>query len=102
MKIGILTFHRCINYGSYWQARGLADGLRALGHDAVVLDHESRRINLAEWKCAFQPTLPVAAPPSDRPRYREKIRRFFQAFETMPLSPRFPIDDPASMPQFDL
>ena len=21
--IGVLTFHRCINYGSYWQARCL-------------------------------------------------------------------------------
>jgi hypothetical protein len=102
MKIGILTFHRCINYGSYWQARCLADGLRSLGHDAVILDHDSPRINLAEWKCAFRPTLPTPVPPPDRPRYREKIRRFFQAFEMLPLSRRFPIDSPAAMPHFDL
>ncbi|RST48572.1 hypothetical protein EJI00_17040 [Variovorax sp. DXTD-1] len=25
MSIGVLNFHRCINYGSYWQARLLAD-----------------------------------------------------------------------------
>ena len=25
---GVLTFHRCINYGSYWQARCLMEGLR--------------------------------------------------------------------------
>lgn len=102
MKIGILTFHRCINYGSYWQARCLAEGLRARGHDAVILDHDSRRVNLAEWKCAFQPTLPTPVPPSDHPHYRRKIRRFFQAFESLPLSPRFPIDNPIRMPHFDL
>ena len=31
MKIGVLTFHRCINYGSYWQARSLVEGLRSRG-----------------------------------------------------------------------
>src|SRR5690606_27642994 len=40
-KIGILTFHRCINYGSYWQARCLIEGLRRMGADAVLLDHDS-------------------------------------------------------------
>jgi hypothetical protein len=30
-KLGILTFHKCINFGSYWQARCLAEGLRARG-----------------------------------------------------------------------
>jgi hypothetical protein len=53
LKIGILTFHRCINYGSYWQARCLVEGLRARGHHAAILDHDSRRINIAEWKCAL-------------------------------------------------
>ena len=56
-KIGVLTFHRCINYGSYWQARCLVEGLRARGLDAVLLDHDSPRANRAEWRCAFQPML---------------------------------------------
>ncbi|HSX64679.1 MAG TPA: hypothetical protein VLF15_08120, partial [Pseudoxanthomonas sp.] len=98
MKIGVLTFHRCINYGSYWQARCLAQGLRANGHDAVLLDHDSRRINLAEWKCAFRPTLPEQVPLADRARYREKIQRFFRAFQAMPLSPRFQLEEPSDMP----
>lgn len=93
-KIGVLTFHRCINYGSYWQARCLVEGLRALGHDAVILDHFSRRISLAEWKCAYKPVLPVEVPESDIPLYREKIFKFFQAFETLPLSSRFDIENP--------
>jgi hypothetical protein len=102
LRIGILTFHRCINYGSYWQARCLADGLRARGHEVAILDHASRRVDIAEWRCAFRPTLPVPTPLEDRPRYRAKIRRFFEAFEELPTTPRFPLDDPARAPAFDL
>ena len=47
-RIGVLTFHRCINYGSYWQARCLTEGLRRRGHDAGLLDHRSARVNRAE------------------------------------------------------
>jgi hypothetical protein len=97
LKIGVLTFHRCINYGSYWQARCLVEGLRARGHQAIILDHDSRQINLAEWQCAFRPVLPTAVPKSDYPLYREKILRFFRAFEALPLSPRFQIENPAAM-----
>lgn len=101
LKIGVLTFHRCINYGSYWQARCLAEGLQAMGHDAVILDHESRQVNLAEWKCAYRPVLPTHVPESDYPLYRKKIEKFFEVFETMPLSPRFELDNPASMEDYD-
>src|SRR5215216_352563 len=96
LKIGILTFHRCINYGSYWQARCLVDGLWARGHHAAILDHDSRRINIAEWKCALRPMLPTAVLKADYPLYREKMRRFFRAVAVLPLSPRFPMDHPAA------
>lgn len=102
LKIGVLTFHRCINYGSYWQARCLVEGLRARGHEAVILDHDSRRVNLAEWKCAFQPVLPTAVPVTDYPLYRQKIQKFFRLFEALPLSPRFQLDNPAEMGEYDL
>ncbi len=102
LKIGVLTFHRCINYGSYWQARCLAEGLQARGHEAVILDHDSKRVNLVEWKCAFQPVLPTPVPASDRPLYREKIRKFFRVFDTLPLSPRFPLEDPSQMENYDV
>lgn len=102
VKTGVLTFHRCINYGSYWQAKCLADGLRSLGHDAVILDHDSRRVNLAEWKCALRPTLPVPVPAADRSLYRRKMRRFFRAFDTLPLSTRFLLEQPAHMPECDI
>ena len=47
-KVGVLTFHKCINYGSYWQARCLVEALRARGHDAELLDHDCRCVRRAE------------------------------------------------------
>lgn len=101
-RTGVLTFHRCINYGSYWQARCLVEDLRARGHDAVLLDHASRRVNAAEWRCALRPVLPTPVPRSDYPLYRRKMCAFFDAFASLPLSPRFDLEDPAGMPDFDL
>ncbi len=92
-RVGILTFHRCINYGSYWQARCLAEGLRAHGHSAVLLDHHSRQINLAEWRVALRP-IPEMAPANHRSAYVEKARKFFAAFEGLPLSRPFPLHEP--------
>ncbi len=102
LKIGILTFHRCINYGSYWQTHCLAGLLQARGHRVEVLDHRSVRVNLAEWKCALQPVLPTPVPPSDHPLYRQKIKKFFDAFEALPLSAPFPLEDPSQTDGYDL
>ncbi|KAA6439030.1 polysaccharide pyruvyl transferase family protein [Dyadobacter flavalbus] len=102
LKVGVLTFHRCINYGSYWQARCLAEGIQARGHHASIIDHDSRRINLAEWKCAMQPVLPTHVPETDHPVYREKIEKFFALFESLPLSKRFDIDKPEDMENYDI
>ena len=102
LKIGVLTFHRCINYGSYWQTRCLVEGLQARGHDVVVLDHQSRRVNLVEWKCALQPVLPSAVPKSDHALYRQKIEKFFPIFDNLPLSAPFSLEDPSEMEEFDL
>lgn len=100
-KIGVLTFHRCINYGSYWQARCLVEGLRARGHDAVILDHISSRINAAEWRVALRPTLPTPVPRSDIEQYACKTRKFLTEFERLPLSAQFDIDCPQDMPDMD-
>jgi hypothetical protein len=90
-KVGVLTFHRCINYGSYWQARCLVEGLRASGMDAVLLDHHCNWVNRTEWRCAFQPLLPARVPRADLPLYGAKVRRFLDAFEQLPCSPPFPL-----------
>lgn len=100
-KIGVLTFHRCINYGSYWQARCLVEALKARRFDAEILDFDSSRANFAEWKCALRPTLPTPSLRADRAFYRRKMCRFFEAFEQLPLSPRFDSDAPAAMPHYD-
>ena len=100
-RIGVLTFHRCINYGSYWQARCLVEGLRARGHEAELLDHECDTVTRAEWRCAFQPSLPEHTPRADFPLYKAKSRKFLQAFEELPLSPRFPLGDPGTMQGYD-
>jgi hypothetical protein len=102
VKVGVLTFHRCINYGSYWQARSLVEGLRARGHDAVLLDHDSGRVNLAEWRCALRPLLPAAVHAADHPLYRSKIRKFRDALSALPLSRRFPLEDSAAMDSYDV
>ncbi len=102
MKIGILTFHRCINYGSYWQASCLASFLQSRGHQVEILDHHSRRVNFAEWKCALQPVLPTPVPVSDYPLYRKKIEKFFDAFELLPLSHEFSLENPISMDEYDM
>ena len=101
MKIGVLTFHRCINYGSYWQARCLVEGLRAEGHDAELLDHDAPEVRRAEWRCAFQPQLPVRTTRSDLPRYATKARRFLEAFDRLPRSRRFALDRPEEAGEYD-
>jgi len=95
-SVGVLTFHRCINYGSYWQARCLVEGLRARGLDAVLLDHRSARVNRAEWRCALAPHLPAPTRPGDRAAYARKARRFLAAVERLPLSPPVSLDAPAA------
>ncbi|ARO30830.1 polysaccharide pyruvyl transferase protein [Rhizobium sp. NXC14] len=101
-KAGILTFHRCINYGSYWQARCLAEGLASMGVEAVLLEHMSDRVNRAEWQCALKPLLPAATPKEDYPLYKAKIRKFFQSFASLPLSSPFPLENPAAMDDYSL
>jgi polysaccharide pyruvyl transferase len=99
--VGVLTFHRCINHGSYWQARCLVEGLRARGHEAVILDHHSERVEQAETACALAPTLPTPVPEGDRPRYGAKLRRFRDAIARLPLSQAFDLHDPTTMAPLD-
>ena len=100
-KIGVLTFHKCINYGSYWQARCLVEALRARGHDAELLDHDCRCVRRAEAHCALQPKLPERTPPKELPRYRAKTRRFIAAIGRLPLSRRFSLHEPGTAGRYD-
>ncbi|MDB5700671.1 MAG: polysaccharide pyruvyl transferase [Sphingomonadales bacterium] len=100
-KVAVLTFHKCINYGSYWQARCLVEGLRGMGADVVLLDHESASIRREEWRCALRPTLPEPTIRSDFPAYAEKTRKFLTAFEKLPRSSPFPLEQPDQLAAYD-
>ena len=100
-KIGVLTFHKCINYGSYWQARCLVEGLRALGHDAELLDHDCHCVRRAEAKCALQPKLPKRTPRDELPRYRIKARKFIDEIARLPMSKRFSLHEPEAADEYD-
>ncbi|HZZ87016.1 MAG TPA: polysaccharide pyruvyl transferase family protein [Caulobacteraceae bacterium] len=95
--IGVLTFHRCINYGSYWQARCLTEGLRRRGWNAILLDHRSRRVDRAEWACAMRPRLPVRPSRAEIRAYAAKVRRFEAAIASLPLSAPFSLEQPEAM-----
>jgi Polysaccharide pyruvyl transferase len=101
-KVGVLTFHRCINYGSYWQARCLVEGLRGRGLDAVLLDHRSTRVDRAEWRCALSPHLPAPTRPRQRAAYARKTRAFLAAIEALPLSRPFSLEAPETVEDCDL
>lgn len=43
MKVGILTFHRGINHGAFYQALATQTYLRSLGVDAIILNYQSKK-----------------------------------------------------------
>lgn len=99
--IGLLTFHRCFNYGSYWQARALLEGLGAIGQEAILMDHRSPRVERAERACGLHPTLPMANRLFDGVRYGTKILKFSMAIAALPKTRSFALEDPANWPRFD-
>lgn len=101
-KIGVLTFHRCVNYGSYWQARSLLEGLAARGDRVELLDHDSPVVRRAEYKCALQPALPLRTPRMLFGQYSAKARRFEAAADRLPRSPKFALDRPEEAGAYDL
>jgi hypothetical protein len=101
MKVGVLTFHKCINYGSYWQARCLVEALQARGHEAELLDHDCRCVRRAEVRCALQPKLPERTPPRELKKYAVKTRRFIEAIARLPLSKRFSLHEPQAADHYD-
>lgn len=100
-KVGVLTFHKCINYGSYWQARCLVEALGARGFDAELLDHDCRCVRRAEARCALQSKLPQRTPACERRRYLGKVRRFVEAIAALPQSRRFSLHRANGAPAYD-
>lgn len=44
MKIGILTFHRAINYGAVLQCYALQETLKSMGHEVWIIDYRQPRV----------------------------------------------------------
>lgn len=44
MKIGILTFHKVLNYGAVLQAYALYEALKAMGHDPFIIDYRQEAL----------------------------------------------------------
>lgn len=44
MKIGLLTFHRAVNYGAVLQCYALQEILKSLGHEVFVIDYRQPRV----------------------------------------------------------
>jgi len=100
-KVGVLTFHRSINYGSYWQARCLVEGLRRRSRHVELLDHHCDEVRRAELACALQPELPRSTPRSFVKRYSNKVRKFRRAVNSLPLSDRFSLHEPSQAAEYD-
>lgn len=98
---GVLTFHKCINYGSYWQARCMVDALRGRGVDAVILDHRSWRVDRAEWGHALRPVVGEGGARGDLVRYGVKVLRFRRAIGGLPRSAGFDLEAPDRLDPFD-
>ncbi len=58
MRIGILTFHGAENYGALWQAYGLQEYLRSLGHEVSVVDYVPEFIRRQDRVFRPDPDLP--------------------------------------------
>lgn len=50
MKIGVLTFHRAINYGAVLQAYALQEVLHKLGHEVTIIDYRQPRVERTDRK----------------------------------------------------
>ena len=50
MKIGILTYHRALNYGAFLQAFALKSFLEAHNHNVTIIDYWPD-----EHACAYKP-----------------------------------------------
>ncbi len=100
-KIGILTFHRCINYGAYWQVRCLSDFFRRAGHDVQVLDYRSKAYYVREFDHAIRPFRPLVVK-RDFPSLMTKTMKFVFAQQRLKRTPLFSLTDPPNFSEFDL
>ena len=99
-KIGILTFHRCVNYGAYWQVRCLSDFFVRSGYEPQVLDYSWRGFFVKEISHALRPFR--GAPKTDVLRFAAKTLRCYRAQQGIRRTRRFLLSNPPDFSDFDL
>jgi hypothetical protein len=99
-KIGILTFHRCVNYGAYWQVRYLTEYFKRQGYEPQVLDYGWRGFFVKEIGHALRPFR--GAPKSDVLRFGAKTLKCYRAQQKIRRTPSFPLRNPPDFSEFDL
>ena len=84
MKIGILTFHRSINYGAFLQCYSLSKRIRQdfPGHQVHVIDYTSHKIQ------EMYDNEIRNAPPALQTKLEQRAKAFQSVWQTLPLSPR--------------
>ncbi|MBQ4565181.1 MAG: polysaccharide pyruvyl transferase family protein [Oscillospiraceae bacterium] len=85
MKLGILTFHRSINYGAFMQCYSLSHRLQKDFPElqVEVIDYSSLRAT-----CAMKQGIDRIADPAQRDAYSKRIHLFDHCCERLPLSDR--------------
>jgi len=99
-KIGILTFHRCVNYGAYWQVRCLSDFFKRAGYEPQVLDYGWKGFLVREIGHALRPFR--GAPKSDVFRFGVKTLKCYGAQQRLRRTPGFSLRSPPDFSDFDL
>jgi hypothetical protein len=99
-KIGILTFHRCVNYGAFWQVRCLSDFFLREGYEPQVLDYGGREFLLSEIRHALRPFR--GAPKTDVLRFTAKTLKCYRAQQSIRRTPGFSMRNPPDFSDFDL
>lgn len=93
MKIGVLTFHRASNYGTALQAFATVEALRALGHEARLIDYRpdylENTLRPMSMKQAKTPRLAASHLVNKviyGNQFRERYRRFMAFTDSIPCS----------------
>ena len=92
MRIGILTFHRSINYGAYMQSLALSREIqkRFPGHETEVIDYTSLAME-KNYRVRFKPRMVRYPLEFFRKIKRKKV--FRDSLKYLPLSPTHIVED---------
>ncbi len=77
------------------------EGLRGLGHEAEILDHDCAASRVGEHRLSLRPTLPTPVTREDAKRYGAKIRAFAEPLCHLPRSRPVSLDRIGDLEPYD-